>query len=364
MSPIPKYIEDVTAEKEGSNGDKKAFPYKITKVDAEVNKELLKYFTGERTGFVQVGPKKWFFPSGYERDAANYYNFRVRPDDTFVVTFPRSGTTWMQEMVWLLANDLNYEKAAKTQLEDRFPFLEFSSFVHMETKEEFLRENAYDEEKYQEVQLIDYPAWKILGEIPGRRFIKTHLPFSLLPQNLLQVGCKVIYIARNPRDVAVSFYHLNRSFRTQGYIGDFPRYWNYFEKNLQPWTPYWEHIKEGWSRRNEANLLFLFYEDINKVVNLIDSIKTVSNFLGRKYSDSEYETLAEHLDIHNFRRNKSVNFDNLKRLGILVSSEEGFVRKGKNGGWKDYFDEQLNARADRWIEENLKGTDLKFPSLS
>lgn len=33
----------------------------------------------------------------------------------------------------------------------------------------------------------------------------------------------------------------------------------------EPWTPYWSHIEEGWERRNENNLLFLFYEEMNKV---------------------------------------------------------------------------------------------------
>jgi hypothetical protein len=44
---------------------------------------------------------------------------------------------------------------------------------------------------------------------------------------------QVVYVARNPKDVAVSFYHLNRLIRTQGYLGDFPRYWDYFENNLR-----------------------------------------------------------------------------------------------------------------------------------
>lgn len=37
------------------------------------------------------------------------------------------------------------------------------------------------------------------------RFIKTHLPFSHLPSDLLDVA-KVVYVARNPKDVAVSSY--------------------------------------------------------------------------------------------------------------------------------------------------------------
>lgn len=51
-------------------------------------------------------------------------NLEVYEDDVWVVTFPKCGTTWTQEMVWLVDNDLNYEKALEVNLNDRFPFLE------------------------------------------------------------------------------------------------------------------------------------------------------------------------------------------------------------------------------------------------
>ena len=51
------------------------------------------------------------------------------------------------------------------------------------------------------------------------RMIKTHLPLSLLPKKLLDT-CKVIFVTRNLKDAAVSFYYhlkltrgLRRSFR-------------------------------------------------------------------------------------------------------------------------------------------------------
>ncbi|CAH1972841.1 unnamed protein product [Acanthoscelides obtectus] len=185
MAPTAKFSEN---DKEDSENN---FPYEITAVDENTNKELLKYFTGERTGFVQVGPKKWFFPSGYEKDAHQYFNFKTRPDDTFIITFPRSGTTWTQEMVWLIVNDLNYDAAARIPLTERSPFLEFSSFVHKETKAEFLEENLKNPIKYKLVEKIDYPRWKLLESMAGKRIIKTHLPFSLLPPDLLKTGCKV-----------------------------------------------------------------------------------------------------------------------------------------------------------------------------
>jgi hypothetical protein len=32
-----------------------------------------------------------------------------------------------------------------------------------------------------------------------------------------------------------------------------------------PWAPYWSHIIEGWDHRHHPNVLFLFYEEMNKV---------------------------------------------------------------------------------------------------
>lgn len=50
--------------------------------------------------------------------------FKVFEDDVWLVSFVKTGTTWMQEMLRLIGNDLNYEKALKTSLYDDFPFFE------------------------------------------------------------------------------------------------------------------------------------------------------------------------------------------------------------------------------------------------
>lgn len=51
----------------------------------------------------------------------------------------------------------------------------------------------------------------------------------------------------------------------------------------------------------------------------------------------------------------------LKELGILVQGEQDYVRKGKTRDWRNYFDEDLNKRADQWIQENQKLVGVKFP---
>lgn len=82
---------------------------------------------GEKNGFLQVGPKKYFMFSEYAKYTEDLYNFEARSDDIWVATFPRSGTTWTQELVWLIANDLDFTTAKQEQLTQRFPYFEWEN---------------------------------------------------------------------------------------------------------------------------------------------------------------------------------------------------------------------------------------------
>lgn len=64
------------------------------------------------------------YPLNFVKHAENLYNFEVRDDDIWVVTFARSGTTWTQELVWMIANNLDYDGAQRQLLTTRSPFFE------------------------------------------------------------------------------------------------------------------------------------------------------------------------------------------------------------------------------------------------
>ncbi|XP_030382070.1 sulfotransferase 1C4 [Scaptodrosophila lebanonensis] len=343
------------------------FPYDIYDVVGATNAELLQYFHGERDGFVQVGPERYFFPGKYRAEAENYYNFEARPDDIWIVTVPRSGTTWTQELIWLVANDLNFEQAKHRPLTERFPFFEFPLFMHAAVKAELLAENKQSTFAQEFIEQISRPGYQTLAELPHnqRRFIKTHFPFSLLPPSVMENKCKIIYVARNPKDVAVSYYHLNRLFRTQGYVGDFERYWRYFQHGLNPWLPYYSHIREADEHRKLSNVLFLNYEDM--LLNLSGAVNGIANFLNCELSAAGLEQLLDHLSIENFRENKSVNMHEMAAVGILKKGEAGFVRSGGGSGNKDHKDipdrqngdqkefikdPKLLASANEWVRQN------------
>lgn len=53
-----------------------------------------------------------------------FHEFKVREDDIWIVTNDRCGTTWTQEMTWLILNNLDFDQARSVSLETRSPFLE------------------------------------------------------------------------------------------------------------------------------------------------------------------------------------------------------------------------------------------------
>jgi hypothetical protein len=66
--------------------------------------------------------------------------------------------------------------------------------MHDETKKMFLKENVHNPDNRDIINDLAKPGYKTLSEREHRRFIKTHLPLSLLPKNIWTSGAKVTYI--------------------------------------------------------------------------------------------------------------------------------------------------------------------------
>lgn len=50
-------------------------------------------------------------PQKYREISDKVKNLAIRDNDVFLCSFPRTGSTWLQEILWLLGNDLDFDKA-------------------------------------------------------------------------------------------------------------------------------------------------------------------------------------------------------------------------------------------------------------
>ena len=84
---------------------------------------------------------------------------------------------------------------------------------------------------------------------------------------------------------------------------------------------------------------------------LISVIKIVAKFIGYEMTELQVLQLNDHLYIDNFRK---IIFEEDPKLKTLI-------RKGQVGDWKNYFNEENNKIWNKWINDNLQGTDISFP---
>lgn len=124
---------------------------------------------------------------------------------------------------------------------------------------------------------------------------------------------------------------------------------------LVAWGPYFEHIKDGWNRRNDKNVLFLFYEDI--IIDLKKCLRTLSTFLECQLNDDDLPELVDHLSFDSFKENAAVNYDHLRKAS---PDQWDFIRRGKIGGNPELTPE-LIQKIDEWTKKQLIDSDLRFP---
>lgn len=252
--------------------------------------------------------------------------YKAREDDVYIVSYPKTGTTWTQEIMYLIQSNLDLSTAKSKDLSQRFPYVE-----HARTDFNFVK------------------------HMPSPRLLKSHLPYSLLPPDIHDKQCKIVYVTRNPRDVAVSYYHFACMLAETGYKGTFDQFFERFINNRATYSPFLNHNLEFWNHRNDANILFLFYEDMQQ--DIVNNIKKVAEFLGRSLTDDEISSIKDHCSFKKMAESKTVG---LSSSDTVTGKGAGFFRKGKVGDWKNYFSAEQISRLDKKVADVLGESGLSY----
>ena len=139
-----------------------------------------------------------------------------------------------------------------------------------------------------------------------------------------------------------------------GFLGTFDQMADMFMKGQTVYGNYWTMLNSGWSRRYHTNLKFLWFEDMKR--DLVPIIKDLCNFTGYKLTPEKIDELDRIVHIDNFRA-RQVESAAEDRKEVIRK----FLRKGKTGDHKNHFSEELDAKFNEWIKENLEGTDINIP---
>ena len=236
--------------------------------------------------------------------------FVVRPDDVFISSYPRSGTTLTQWMVYLLANGEQPEPEHLTQVS---PWFERSLALGEHTAE-------------------------TLDRFASPRIFKSHLPRAWLPD-----GGRYIYVERDRADVLVSYYHLYCDYL--GFEGSFDTFYRRFMTGRVQYGSWFDHVRAWQAHANDRDVMIVSYESLcedrrSNAVRIADFLQlaNVDETLEHAVAQSSFEAMKarEHV------------FDHATALlleqGVRPKS---FIRSGRVGGGEV----RLSAEQQRSLRE-------------
>ena len=224
----------------------------------------------------------------------------VFPDDVFLVSYPRSGNTWTR---FLIGNLLNPQQPV--------------SFANIESI----------------IPEIYFNPDRILRRRPSPRLLKSHESFQPLYKRL-------IYITRDPRDVAVSFYHhhvkagnLPDGYPMDEYVprfvaGEFDSAFGSWGENVQSWL----------SIRGESpDFLLLQYE--NMKADPEGALRQVGHFLAARsfpHLDLTPQAIRRAVELSSSDRMRALEKEQAKDWVLTKNTRQDkpFVRSAKSGEWK------------------------------
>lgn len=272
----------------------------------------------------------WFFDWFLNGVMKVQNEFKAQPCDIILCSAPKTGTTWLKSLTFAIVTRKSFDDSTNPLLFN----LPHTCVLRLE----------------------DQPDPASITRDPKMPLLSTHIPFSSLPQSLLDSGCKIVYICRDLKDAFVSLYHfLNKLWMEQGVeIKPLEDVFELFCEGKCIMGPPWDHVLGYWKASLERpdKVLFLKYEDLKE--NAAFYVKKMAEFMGYSFSAKEEEDGAVERIV------KLCSFENLSNLEVnkrgtsslpFEHENKYYFRKGKVGDWKNYLTPEMGARLDRIVEQ-------------
>ncbi|KAL1803568.1 hypothetical protein ACET3Z_032215 [Daucus carota] len=269
--------------------------------------------------------------------------FQPRENDIFLVTSPKSGTTWLKAILFALVNreahlpqDPHHPLLSKTP-HQLVPFLEF------------LHPSEYD-------SLCN-------SSDSSSRIFATHISLGTLPKAITgdsgSLNCKIVYLCRDIKDTFVSLFHFGNNKKTSPI--SLEDAFNLYCKGISSAGPIWDQILGYWkeSQKNQHKVLFMRYEEMKDEPYL--QLRRLANFLGIPFSQEEESSglVDQIISICSFESMTKVD---VNKTGTFVDgfNNSSFFRKGVVGDWKNCLTADMASRLDQITEEKFRGSGLSL----
>ncbi|XP_038978919.1 flavonol 4'-sulfotransferase-like [Phoenix dactylifera] len=273
-------------------------------------------------------------------------NFKARPDDIFVVSYPKSGTTWLKALSFATMTRTQYPLA-------HHPLLSFNPHDCVLLVEECFQKGLISK----------------IEALPSPRILAIHMPHSLLPDSMTSSSCRFVYICRDPKDTLVSMWHFREKSRPKTVEPTpFAEAFEAFCEGTSAFGAMWDHVLEYWraSLRSPERVLFLKYEEM--MDEPVGNVRRLAEFMGCPFTEEEEKggVVEEIVKLCSFEKLKSLEANKVGTQGGpgFVVTNDSFFRKGGGGDWKNHMSPEMARRLDAITQQKLFESGLTLGTVS
>ncbi|GMH99150.1 hypothetical protein TrLO_g6894 [Triparma laevis f. longispina] len=298
------------------------------------------------------------FPSSIDQSVLDEITktFKPRDSDIWIVSYPKSGTTWGAEILSQVitgeSNSAPLGGGIALGLTSEEHVLWLEALCGKGVAEEVIASiNAMPSDK--------------------PRLFKSHAPLEFIKLWTTSKS-KVVYLARNPKDVCVSMWHHSRSKKTFNYEGPFNHFLNQiFLPGRAESGSWWSHVgtyfaTENWQAVVENDddddpaprLFCLWYEQMLRAP--AEGVQGIAEFVGKSVSMVKAEEIVQACSFSSMKKSEismGVQGCSIQQDGGGEGDVNNFassqIRKGGAGNWKDYFTVRQNERFDKIHQRQL-----------
>lgn len=201
-------------------------------------------------------------------------------------------------------------------------------------------------------QMLEFnPADKI-EEYESPRVLNTHVYFDRLPKDAFRLKTKLILVFRNPKDVAVSFFHhhkkLEKYYEYSGTFSDWLQLFLQGKLDYGSWFDYVTSWEKVISSDVDNPIHVMMYEDMKE--DPMREIRRLAEFLGVKADPELVNAVAAKCDFSQMPNDKKEYHDHQLTM----------FRKGIVGDWKNEFTVAENEAFNAIFADKMKNSKLKF----
>ncbi|EYU35155.1 hypothetical protein ABFS82_06G119600 [Erythranthe guttata] len=273
----------------------------------------------------------WFEPSLVGPAMTFRSTFHARDDDVLLASTMKTGTTWLKSLsLSIITQNRNRRQTTTTSdiLTSENPHYLVPTIESTMYSTKPLQFDPYDSS--------------------DPRLLHTHLPYSVLPDSVKNGPCKIVYIARNPKDTVISMWHFFNSILQQE-EDPFPmeKAVDCFCSGVHQYGSFFDHVREYWveSKKRPDKILFVKYEELKTEPKR--HVSKIAEFLGRPFGDGDEGALVEEV-LSRCCLERLKNLEVNKNGSVLLNvPNSSFFRKGEVGGWKNYLTAEMEEMIDQ-----------------